>query len=77
MADSKDRPLDALNFARDKRVMIELKNKQRFAGTLRAFDIHINTVIDDAQELDEDNKPIRNVGKVFLRGDTIVLISPQ
>jgi len=72
-----DRPLDALNAARDKRVMIELKNKQKFSGLLKSFDIHINTVLEEAQELSDDNKPIRNMGKLFLRGDTIVLISPE
>ena len=70
-----DRPLDLLNEARNKRVMIELKNKQRFVGVLRAFDIHINTVLDEAQELDEEGNPKRSIGKVFLRGDTIVIIS--
>ncbi len=72
---SSDRPLDLLNEAKNKRVMIELKNKQRFAGLLRAFDIHINTVLEEAQELDDDGNPKRTIGKVFLRGDTIVMIS--
>ena len=44
------RPLDALNEARDKRVIVELKNNKQFIGRLRAFDIHINTVLDDAEE---------------------------
>jgi small nuclear ribonucleoprotein len=72
-----DRPLDALNEAKGKRVMIELKNKQRFVGVLKAFDIHINTVVEEAQELDEEGNPKRTIGKLFLRGDTIVMISAQ
>ncbi len=71
-----DRPLDALNHSRGKKVLVELKNGKQFAGTLRAFDIHINTVLEDADEL-ENNEVKRKMGKVFLRGDTIILISPQ
>jgi len=71
-----DRPLDALNQSRGKKVLVELKNGKQFTGTLRAFDIHINTVLEEAEEL-ENNEVKRKMGKVFLRGDTIILISPQ
>ncbi|MBI2670820.1 small nuclear ribonucleoprotein [Candidatus Woesearchaeota archaeon] len=68
------RPLDALNEARNKRVIIELKNGKQYVGKLRAFDIHINCVVDDAEErINGEIK--RKVGSVFIRGDTIVLIS--
>jgi len=69
------RPLDALNRARDKKVILELKNGKRFVGTLRAFDIHINVVLDDTEE-HEGGEVKRKLGTVFLRGDTIILISP-
>ncbi|MFC1753524.1 LSM domain-containing protein [Thermoproteota archaeon] len=69
------RPLDALNNARNKRVIVELKNKQQFVGTLKAFDIHINTVLDEAEER-ADGEVKRKMGTVFLRGDTIIMISP-
>ncbi len=71
-----DRPLDSLNQSRGKKVLVELKNGKQFTGTLKAFDIHINTVLDDADEI-ADNEIKRKIGKVFLRGDTIILISPQ
>ena len=71
-----DRPLDALNHARGKKVLVELKNGKQFTGTLKAFDIHINTVLEDADEL-VDYEIKRKIGKLFLRGDTIILISPQ
>lgn len=70
------RPLDALNNARDKRVMIELKNGRQFVGNLKAFDIHINIVLNDAEER-ENGELKRKIGQVFLRGDTIIMISPQ
>lgn len=89
------RPLDALNAARNKQVMIDLKNGFRYVGKLIAFDIHINTVLEEAEEYVPENVKVvkktedsteesfkselklrRKIGKVFLRGDTITIISP-
>ncbi|MBW2965228.1 small nuclear ribonucleoprotein [Candidatus Woesearchaeota archaeon] len=69
------RPLDALNNSRNKRVIVELKNNKQILGVLRAFDIHINVVLDDAEER-QDGELKRKLGTVFLRGDTIIIISP-
>ncbi|MDD5331307.1 MAG: small nuclear ribonucleoprotein [Candidatus Nanoarchaeia archaeon] len=73
--ESENRPLDALNQSRGKRIMVELKNQKQFIGKLKAFDIHINVVLDDTEEL-ENGEVKRRLGTVFLRGDTIILISP-
>jgi small nuclear ribonucleoprotein len=70
------RPLDALNKARNKKVLVELKNGKQFIGNLVSFDIHINTVLDNAEER-ENGEVKRKMGTVFLRGDTITVISPQ
>lgn len=75
-----ERPLDALNKAKEKRVLIELTEEagsQRFVGKLKAFDIHINTILYDAVELDEEDNKKRKLGKVFIRGNTVALVSPQ
>lgn len=72
--ETSERPLDALNQARGKRVIIELKNQKQFIGTLKSFDIHINMVLNDAEE-HADGEIKRKIGTVFIRGDTIVLIS--
>ena len=69
------RPLDTLNESRNKRVILELKNGKQFVGKLRAFDIHINTVLEDAEE-HVDGQIKRKIGLAFIRGDTIVFISP-
>ena len=69
------RPLDALNNARNSRVIIELKNGKQFRGKLIAFDIHINVVLDDGEEY-VDGEMKRKMGTVFIRGDTIIYISP-
>ncbi len=71
-----DRPLDALNHSRNKRVIVELKNNKQIIGTLKSFDVHINTVLADAEE-HENGQVKRKLGNVFIRGDTIILITSQ
>lgn len=68
------RPLDFLNEARNKRIIVELKNTKQYMGRLVSFDIHINVVLEDAEE-HIDGKLNRKLGRVFVRGDTIILIS--
>lgn len=70
------RPLDALNSARDKRVIVELKNQKQYVGRLKAFDIHINVVLEDAEER-IDGELRRKLNVIFIRGDTITVISPE
>ena len=69
------RPLDALNKARNKRVIVELKNGKQYVGKLNAFDIHINVVLEEAEEK-VNGELTRKLGVIFLRGDTIIIISP-
>ncbi len=76
MENMESRPLDALNKSRNKRVIVELKNGRQYVGLLRAFDIHINIVLDEAEER-VDNEVKRKLGTVFIRGDTITILSPQ
>ncbi len=69
------RPLDTLNAARGKNVMVDLKNGTRYTGKLRAFDIHINVVLEDAEEF-KNGVMTRKLGTVFLRGDAITILTP-
>ena len=69
------RPLDALNSARNKTVIVDLKNSFRYVGKLKAFDIHINVVLEEAEE-QQNGEVKRKLGTVFIRGDTITTISP-
>jgi len=75
MVNGIDRPLDVLNNAKGKEVLVQLKNNRQIVGTLLAFDIHINTVLDNAKEI-IDGEEKRNFGLTFLRGDAIIFISP-
>lgn len=76
MEDNGSRPLDALNVARNKSIMVDLKNGLRYIGKLKAFDIHINVVLSDAEE-HFNGEVKRKLGTVFIRGDTITIISPS
>ena len=69
------RPLDTLNAARNRIVMVDLKNGYRYIGKLRAFDIHINVVLEEAEE-HHNGEMKRKLGTVFVRGDTITILTP-
>ena len=76
MTNNIERPLDLLNNSKGKEVLVHLKSDKQLVGTLKAFDIHINLVLDNAKEM-ENNEIKRNIGLTFLRGDTIIFISPS
>jgi len=75
MVNGIERPLDLLNASKGKEVLVSLKGDKQFVGTLLAFDIHINVVLDNAKEV-YDGEVKRSIGLAFLRGDTIIFISP-
>ena len=75
MVNGIERPLDLLNASKGKEVLVQLKGDKQYVGTLLAFDIHINVVLDNAKEM-ESGSVKRNIGLTFLRGDTIIYISP-
>tara|TARA_Y100000310_G_scaffold105254_1_gene103638 strand:+ start:535 stop:813 length:279 start_codon:yes stop_codon:yes gene_type:complete len=75
MVNGIERPLDLLNSSKGKEVLVQLKNDRQLVGTILAFDIHINVVLDNAKEM-QNGEVKRNIGLTFLRGDTIIFISP-
>ena len=75
MVNGIERPLDLLNSSKGKEVLVRLKGDKEFVGTLLAFDIHINLVLDNVKEM-ADGTQKKSLGLTFLRGDTIIYISP-
>jgi len=69
------RPLDALGNSLNSQVLIKLKGGREFRGVLKSFDMHMNLVLNDAEELD-NGEISRRLGVVLIRGDNIVYISP-
>ncbi len=75
MVNGIERPLDLLNQSKGKEVLVQLKGDRQYVGKLLAFDMHINVVLDNAKEMHE-GEVRKNIGLTFLRGDTIIFISP-
>ncbi|MGL4670471.1 MAG: LSm family protein [Methanobacteriaceae archaeon] len=69
------RPLDALGKAVGNPILIKLKGDREFRGILVSFDLHMNLVLNDAEEL-KSGEVLRRLGTVLIRGDNIVYISP-
>lgn len=70
------RPLDVLGSSENKRIIIQVKNRDKIIGTLKAFDSHLNIWLDDADVQSADGETSVKLGTVLVRGDNIVLISP-
>lgn len=69
-----ERPIDALDRAKGKKVMVKLKNGEEVSGILKALDLHLNVWLEDAEITKGDTK--LRVGTLLVRGDTIVYASP-
>lgn len=70
------KPFDFLNSSINKNVLVLMKGNIRVRGKLKAFDVHMNIVLEDAEKLAEDDTVAQKFGKVIIRGDTIILVSP-
>jgi len=69
------RPLDVLDKSKGKRVLIKLKNGVNITGVLQAFDLHLNIWLEEADERKDDVQV--KLGSALVRGDTVILVSPQ
>jgi len=69
-----ERPIDALDRAKGKKVYVRLKNGEEITGVLKALDLHLNLWLDETEITRNENKV--RLGTVLIRGDTIVYASP-
>ncbi|MDW7727582.1 MAG: LSm family protein [Candidatus Methanoperedens sp.] len=69
-----NRPLDILNNTLNKSVLVRLKGAREFRGELQGYDMHMNLVLANAEEIKENET--KTLGTVVVRGDNIVFISP-
>ena len=69
-----ERPIDALDKAKGKKIYAKLKTTEEITGILRALDLHLNLWLDEAEIKKGENKV--RLGTVLVRGDTIVYASP-
>lgn len=71
-----ERPFDLLNKAIGNQVLIRLKNGTGIRGKVQSFDVHMNIVMENAEELDESGAVHAKLGVILLRGGNILFISP-
>ncbi len=69
------RPFDILNNALNSNVLVKLKGDVEVRGVLASFDVHMNLVIENGEEI-KGGEMKRKLGTVLLRGDTVVFVSP-
>jgi small nuclear ribonucleoprotein len=69
------RPFDILNAALNNNVVVGLKGGRDIRGLMVSYDIHMNIVLEKAEEL-ANGEVKRGIGTVLLRGDSVVYISP-
>lgn len=69
-----DRPIDVLNEAKGKRVLVKLKRKRDISGILKALDLHLNMWLEDAESEIEDGR--EKLGSIFIRGDNVLYVAP-
>ncbi|MBS3056526.1 MAG: hypothetical protein J4473_03780 [Candidatus Aenigmarchaeota archaeon] len=69
-----ERPIDVLNLAKGKRVLVKLKKGTEISGILKALDLHLNMWLEDVEQTDDDKKI--KLGTILIRGDNILFVSP-
>ena len=69
------KPLAVLNKAINQHVIVELKGKRGYRGTLDGYDPHMNLVLRNAEEI-LDTKITRKMDTIIVRGDNVIYISP-
>ncbi|KAI1847723.1 hypothetical protein JX265_009152 [Neoarthrinium moseri] len=86
-AGSVSEPLDLVRLLLDEVVFVKLRGDRELKGRLHAYDSHMNLVLGDVVETiyvvdeDDEDEEIRTVTKksemLFVRGDSVVLVSPH
>ena len=73
---NKPKPLDVLNKSLKSPVIVRIRGGREFRGTLEGYDLHMNLVLSDAEELNSDAAIKDFSGEILMRGDNVVYISP-
>ncbi|KAI0393129.1 like-Sm domain-containing protein [Xylariaceae sp. FL0594] len=87
-AGSVSEPLDLVRLLIDEVVFVKLRGDRELKGRLFAYDSHMNLILGDVVETiylvddeDDEGNDIKTTTKksemLFVRGDSVVLVSPQ
>jgi small nuclear ribonucleoprotein len=70
------RPLDILDQVLNRQpVIISLKGGREIRGILQGYDVHMNLVLDKAEE--EVDGVAQKLGTLIVRGDNVIYITPS
>ncbi|MCT8336145.1 RNA-binding protein [Methanoculleus sp. Afa-1] len=70
------RPLDILDQVLNRQpVIISLKGGREIRGILQGYDVHMNLVLDRAEE--EVDGTAQKLGTLIVRGDNVIYITPS
>lgn len=79
-AAQQEEPLDLIRYQLDEFVLVKLRGAREIKGKLQGYDSHCNIVLSDAQETiygeQEGQTIVKKTEMVFVRGDSVILISP-
>lgn len=79
MANNSKRPFDVLDQSKGENVLIDLKKygdeEATVSGELQAFDKHLNVWLENASVKTEEGTT--QYGKLFVRGDNVLFVSPE
>ncbi|MCD6209567.1 MAG: hypothetical protein J7J01_01495 [Methanophagales archaeon] len=70
------KPLDILNRSLKSPVIVKIRGGREFRGILAGYDLHMNLLLNDAEELNADSSVKNLLGEILVRGDNVVFISP-
>lgn len=70
------RPLDILDQVLNRQpVIISLKGGREIRGILQGYDVHMNLVLDRAEE--EVDGTAQKLGTLIVRGDNVIYVTPS
>ncbi len=72
---SQDMAVRVLDESVGKIVLIKLKGGKVIRGNLQGFDQHMNLLLEQSEEVQEEGKT-NSLGTIVVRGDNVVIISP-
>ncbi|MEM4663098.1 MAG: LSm family protein [Candidatus Diapherotrites archaeon] len=70
------RPFDDLTKSLGKPVLVRLKGDKTIRGVLSSFDVHLNIILENAEEFGEgqEQTPKEKYPRVMVRGDNIIFV---
>lgn len=71
-------PSELLDRCIGSKVWVVTKGRKEFVGTLRGFDVYVNMVLEDVEEMSpgEDGTKITNLDQILLNGNNIAVMVP-